>query len=97
MVDWYWGTDPSMRENWLSTERQSSPMGPPSFQARELKVSDLLLPNAEWDIELIQKHLPHHETQTRKLVPCTSLEDERIWLLEKVVFIQRGQGTRLLK
>lgn len=70
-------------ENWLSTEYQCSLMGPPSLQACNLKIKDLLLPNAEWNIELIKLHLPHHKSQIRKLVLCISLEDKRVWLLEK--------------
>ena len=72
------------REFWLSTEQQCGPMGPPTVQAEELRVKDLLLPDgSDWNLEKIRTHLPHYEAQIRRLVPSCSMEDERCWLFEK--------------
>lgn len=76
---------PIWRQNWLSINHQAGPMGPPTEEALNLKVKDLILPHAaEWDVDQIRLHLPHHEKEIRKLVLSSNdLQDERIWLYEK--------------
>lgn len=71
------------RENWLSPEEQCGPIDPPTFETQELRVKDLLLPSAEWNVEKIRLHLPHHEAQIKMLVLSSSLKDEQVWLPEK--------------
>ncbi|XP_013617184.1 PREDICTED: uncharacterized protein LOC106323642 [Brassica oleracea var. oleracea] len=86
------------REFWLSTEQQCSPMGPPTAQAEELRVKDLLQSDgSDWDLEQIRTHLPHHEAQIRRLFPSCSMEDERCWLFEKSGNYTTKSGYMLAK
>ena len=86
------------RDNWLSTDRQLAPIGPPTAQNQDLKVKDLLLPAAAgWNVDEIRRHLPHHEEQIRKLIPCTDQEDELVWLLEKSGSYSTKSGYALTK
>lgn len=49
------------RDSCLSTEQKPSPMGPPTFQAQNLKVKDLLILNTnEWNVDMIKNHLPQY-------------------------------------
>lgn len=61
---------PMWNAKWLSTSQPLSPIGPPSFENKNLMVKDLLLPQSnEWNIPAIQLHLPQYEEYIKKLIP----------------------------
>lgn len=72
-LGWAIGDGRSVRvwgENWLSLTHQHSPIGPPTREAHNFLVSDLMLPNStEWNVERIKLHLPQYEVAIRKIVP----------------------------
>lgn len=69
------------RDNWLSTAQQMSPIGPPSSEEVDMRVKDLLLPDGSgWNLEQIRKYLSQYESHIRKIMPCPSMQDERVWL-----------------
>ncbi|XP_056850920.1 uncharacterized protein LOC130506757 [Raphanus sativus] len=67
---------------WLSPKTPMCPMGPPTEQNKELKVSDLLNGiTKEWDLPAIRLHLPQYEEHILKLVPSEfHMKDELRWL-----------------
>ncbi|KAL0723200.1 hypothetical protein Bca4012_037799 [Brassica carinata] len=69
---------------WLSTSQPLTPIGPPTFTNQGLKVKDLLLPDSnEWNIPLIQLHLPHYEEIIRQIIPSAlKPQDRLVWLGE---------------
>ena len=86
------------RDNWLSTAQQMSPIGPPSSEEVDMRVKDLLLPDgSDWNLEQIHKYLPQYESHIRKIMPCPSMHDERVWLGEKSGAYSTRSGYTLAK
>lgn len=63
-----------------------------------MKVKDLLLPDSsDWDLNLIRDLLPRYESYIRKIIPCSLLQDERVWLGEKSGNYSTRSGYALAK
>lgn len=73
------------QDNWLSIKEQLCPIGPPTLQAQNMRVKELIkAASDEWDVDQIKLHLPQYEDHILKLVPGSlAMEDERVWLLDK--------------
>lgn len=86
-------------DDWLSTEKQERPVGPPNLDAQNLTVKELFQINsAEWDSEKIKLHLPQYEGDILKLVPSSlAMDDERVWLPEKSGEYSTRSGYALAK
>ncbi|XP_056848924.1 uncharacterized protein LOC108820216 [Raphanus sativus] len=67
---------------WLSTSRPLSLIGPPTEANQHLMVQDLLLPESnEWNLPLVQLHLPQYEEIIRELIPSAQKPpDKLVWL-----------------
>ncbi|XP_018474023.1 uncharacterized protein LOC108845291 [Raphanus sativus] len=85
-------------DNWLSTEAQVCPIGPPTEQDQHLLASDLMLPNSsDWDVGKIRCRVPVYEAHIRKLTPIEHLEDELVWYPEKSGNYSTRSGYALAK
>lgn len=101
-MGWLVGNGKSIKvwcDNWLATDAQVCPIGPPSEADQSLLVSDLMFPDSsEWNIEEIRRKLPAYEEHIRKIVPGDNhLEDELIWLKEKSGNYSTKSGYALAK
>lgn len=69
-------------EPWLSTIEPLSPMGPPTWESKDWRVSSLLLPGSnEWNLNAIRTILPQYEETIRRIIPSAlQAPDERVWL-----------------
>ncbi|WZY78416.1 hypothetical protein YC2023_024800 [Brassica napus] len=69
---------------WLSCEAQERPMGPAPMEFQHLTVADLMLPNYEWDVDLIRLVLPQEEHRITMIKPSrTGAPGKLAWLSSK--------------
>ena len=61
------------------------PIGPPTAENMNLKVSAPLTPDSnDWNTQAIRHHLPHLESTIRSLIPSSrKRKDSLVWLPEK--------------
>lgn len=86
-------------ENWLSTSELQRPVGPPSLEAQELTVKDLLSPgSANWNLGAIRAHLPQYEEAIRLIHPSAyNMEDALVWVPGKTGCYTTKSGYALSK
>lgn len=84
---------------WLSLNTPISPIGPPTLDNKNLKISDLIDPTTQsWDINAIRSHLPQCEDHIRQIIPSSfHMEDELVWLASKSGEYSTKSGYALLK
>lgn len=84
--------------SWMSLREHVAPIGPPTLELQNLRVSDLVLPNSgEWNIPVIRVILPHYEDMIRELVPsCYMEKDEQVWLFTKTAKYSTKSGYKIL-
>ncbi|XP_056863940.1 uncharacterized protein LOC108850255 [Raphanus sativus] len=73
------------RDPWLSPQTPTRPMGPPTRENQELRVSDLILGQSnEWNLQAVRQHLPQYEDLILQIIPSSlNKRDELVWLHEK--------------
>ncbi|XP_009117682.2 uncharacterized protein LOC103842769 [Brassica rapa] len=84
-LGWIVGSGNDIRvwdDAWLSTTDQQRPYGPAPEALKELRVSDLMLPNStSWDTQKIESILPFHKQSILQLKPSIcNAPDEMVWL-----------------
>ena len=70
------------RDPWLATTKRESPIGPPTEQAAELTVADLMVSGGnQWNRERIQAILPEYEGRILSIKQSvTGAPDKLVWL-----------------
>ncbi|XP_033139816.1 uncharacterized protein LOC117131700 [Brassica rapa] len=86
-------------EPWLSLERPTAPIGPPTLANSNLCVASLLLPSStEWNIQMIRDHLPQYEEVIKSIIPSDcNMKDELVWLKNKSGNYTTKSGYALAK
>ncbi|XP_048621840.1 uncharacterized protein LOC106442834 [Brassica napus] len=86
-------------EPWLSLERPTAPVGPPTQANFNLCVANLLLPSStEWNIQMIRDHLPQYEEVIKSIIPSDcNMNDELVWLKDKSGKYTTKSGYALAK
>ena len=86
-------------ENWLSTSGAQRPIGPPTFEEKDMTVRDLLQADtAEWNVSEIRSHLPQYEADIRLIQPSSlNMEDTIVWLPEKTGCYSTKSGYAMAK
>lgn len=84
-LGWVIGNGESIRiwhDPWLSLTTPCQPMGPPTQEAQNLKISDLFLPHSViWDPVKVQHYLPEYKDYILTLKPSRlGAADKRRWL-----------------
>lgn len=69
-------------DNWLSSSKPESPIGPPTLANKNFLVAYLLNPQSnKWDLEKVSLHLPHYEEKIRLIIPSSLRpRDRQVWL-----------------
>lgn len=69
------------KDSWISLNSQTNPFGPIHESALDLRVSDLLTDNLQWNKDRIEKLLPDFSKQIQSLRPSKEgAEDIFVWL-----------------
>lgn len=86
-------------EPWMSLERQTTPMGPPTRENLKLCVADLLIPHtSNWNLQAIRENLPQYEDSIKAIIPSEcNINDELIWLNDKSGTYTTKSGYALAK
>lgn len=70
---------------WLSPELPLRPMGPPTYENRNLCVADLISPLSNaWNLQAVRQPLPQYEELILQIIPSSfNKADEHVWLHDK--------------
>lgn len=101
-LSWVVGSGKDIRvwdDPWLSLSLPLRPMGPPTLENQNLRVSDLMLQDShDWNLDAIRLHLPQYEDHIRMLVPSSlNMHDELVWLASKTGTYSSKSGYAITK